>query len=242
MMRMAMRMSLGDARQVVRDPVLLMSMLAPLLMALVIRLGVPFADGLAEERIGISLLGHEPFLISFLLSATPLMLGLLIGFLLLEERDEEMLAYLAITPLGKIGYLCYRLISPVLLSVIFSLIGFLVAGVEAPDALHLWPVLLMLALEAPLLALMMGVFAGNKVEGLALSKAAGVLFVAPVVAYFVTGPWQWAAGVLPTFWAVKAFLASGVGESVYWLYIGVGIPFHALLLVLLVKKLNAKGS
>lgn len=241
MKRMA-AMSLGDLRQVGRDPVLLMAMLAPVLMALVIRFGVPFADALARERLGLGLTGHEDFLMSFLLSATPLMLGMLVGFLLLEDRDEGMLAFLAVTPLGKTGYLCYRLLSPVLLAAAFSLAGFAMAGVEAPELKRLLPVVLVFALEAPLVALVMGAFAANKVEGLAVSKACGILFAAPIAAYFLDGPLQWAAGVLPVFWGVKAFLASGAGEGVYWGYISVGILFHAAVLALLLRRLNARAS
>lgn len=241
MKRMA-ALTVGDLRQVTRDPVLLMSMLAPVLMALAIRFGVPFADALSREKFGLALTGHDLFLMSFLLSATPLMLGLLVGFLLLEDRDEGMLAFLAVTPLGKAGYLWYRLLSPVLLSVLFSLAGFMMAGVQAPELGRLLPTVLVFALEAPMVALLMGAFAGNKVEGLALSKACGILFVAPIAAYFLEGPLGWAAGVLPTFWGVKAFLASGAAEGVYWWYISVGILFHAAVLALLLRRLNARAS
>jgi fluoroquinolone transport system permease protein len=47
--------------------------------------------------------------------------------------------------------------------------------------------------------LQLGVFAANKVEGLALSKMATITVIAPVIAYFVPSQLQYISSFLPAF-------------------------------------------
>lgn len=49
-----------------------------------------------------------------------MLLGILAEFIILDERDDHLLEYYAITPLQKSGYLGYRLLMPVIISFIFS--------------------------------------------------------------------------------------------------------------------------
>jgi len=73
----------------------------------------------------------------------------------------------------------------ILLTLIFYYIG------TYFKIIHLLPVLLIAALEAPIMTLFLGAFANNKVEGITLSKAMGIMFVAPVVVYFLESNWQY---------------------------------------------------
>jgi fluoroquinolone transport system permease protein len=45
---------------------------------------------------------------SFLVVVMPALVGMVIGFLLLDQRDDQTLAALQVTPLTLNGYLIYR--------------------------------------------------------------------------------------------------------------------------------------
>jgi fluoroquinolone transport system permease protein len=94
----------------------------------------------------------------------------------------------------------------------------------------------MVALEAPIVALFLAAFAENKVEGLAFSKMLGLMYLAPFMAYFVDSHWQYLAGILPPFWITKAFLAAQNDVSIYWLYVAAGIITHLVIIALLLKR------
>jgi len=103
------------------------------------------------------------------------------------------------------------------------------------------PVVLLLGLEAPIIALFLAVFASNKVEGLALSKVTSVLLVAPIVSYLLASTWQMAAGILPSYWVMKAFLVGDAGLlGEYWLYAGVGAVYHGVLLLVLMRRFQKR--
>jgi fluoroquinolone transport system permease protein len=51
---------------------------------------------------------------------------------------------------------------------------------------------------APLAALALAALAANKVQGLALMKAAGVVLIPPMIAYFLPAPWRLVFALTPT--------------------------------------------
>jgi fluoroquinolone transport system permease protein len=51
-------------------------------------------------------------------------------------------------------------------------------------------------------------------------KGLSLILVAPMVAYFVPTPWQWAFGLSPTFWSIKAFWQLLAGEPWWFTVIG----------------------
>jgi fluoroquinolone transport system permease protein len=92
---------------------------------------------------------------------------------------------------------------------------------------------------APLYALFLGTFAANKVQGFALAKAVGVVIVPCIVAYFVTGPWQNAFGLVPHYWALKVFWLFDDGAIGPALAHGLtGLVWEASLLIVLVRRFS----
>jgi hypothetical protein len=53
----------------------------------------------------------------------------------------------------------------------------------------------------------------------------------PIVVYFVPRPVQYAAGIFPTYWPMRAFWSAAVGET-FGGYLVVGIVVAALALLL----------
>ena len=80
---------------------------------------------------------------------------------------------------------------------------------------NLLPVALAAAWNAPIYAVLLATFAGNKVQRLALMKGVGVFYIAPSTVWFTPDPWQWLLSVMPTYWPVKAFWQLPAGQR-YW--------------------------
>lgn len=197
----------GDLKQIYRDPMLIVCLAGPLALILALDLGIPVVTDLLLKNVGFELRPYYELIMSFALLLVPLILGCMAGFMILDERDENMIQYYAITPLTKSGYLWYRLGFGVILTFIYSLMMFAFTGLiqlQLGNTLLLLP---MLTLETPIFALFLTAFASNKIEGLALSKGAGILVLTPLIVYFVHSPWQYLSGVIPCFWPVRTFLS-----------------------------------
>ena len=231
-----------DAVGVVRDPFLRWLSLVAVGLALGMRFGIPaLSEWLAREH-QFDLTPFYVLLMSLNLAMAPMLAGMVIGFLLLDQKDDQTLSALRITPLGLRGYLAYRIASSMVVSTALTIIVMLVAGLTP---IELWPLALMavgIAPLAPFFALFLAAFAANKVQGMALTKANGFLTMPPLVAWFVHGPWHWALGIVPTFWPVKAFWIYSAGEPGWVWYILSGFIYLAVCSWLMMRRFKTAAT
>ncbi len=235
MARAILAFGANDARNVRRDSMLLTFLLAPLLAVVVLRLAVPLVAAYLDRRYGFDLTPYYPLLLSLFVLGLPGGFGSLAGFMILDERDDDTLTALRVTPASMSGYATYRISTAITLSFLYTLGCISLTGL-APGSLlpALIPAALLAGLFSPLVASVLATLANNKVEGLALGKAFGVFILGPLAAYFINPAWQLLFGILPTYWPAKAFWVAAEGGN-YWPYILVGVLYHLLLLVLLLR-------
>ena len=229
-----------DLRNVRRDSLLLWMAAMPLFLALLFRFVVPWVrDGILQQ-FDFDIQPYYPLLMSYgFIIATPLLFGVVIGFLLLDERDDQTLKALQVTPLPLSGYLAYRTILPMILSVVLTVLMYPIAGLVPFSTIHLIVVSLLAAPLAPIFALFMATFAANKVQGFALMKGMGVVLILPLLAFFIESNWQILLGVVPTYWSIKLYWVLYAGESGGWIFFVAGIIYQLLILVLLLRRFNA---
>lgn len=237
----ALYRSLGaiDARNVARDSLLRWMLVLTPALGLLLRLAVPPATALASDRFGFDLAVYYPLIMSFLPLAVAGMVGTVIGFLLLDQRDEQTLVALVVTPLSLGDYLRYRLAVPVLVSMTLTGITLPLAGLTSTTPLQAVLTAATAAPIAPLYALGLGAFAANKVQGFALLKGAGVVMLPCIASYVIAPPMQYAFGVLPHFWSLKVFWLFHEGSTfAALLHALIGIAWQATLLIWLTRHFS----
>jgi fluoroquinolone transport system permease protein len=198
----------SDVKNVARAPMLLMSALVPLvILAPLLRFTYPWLVELtAREFPGFDLAAYSGLFVAFLILLTPYLLGWVVGFMLVEERDEGILAAIAVTPLSKEGFLLYRASLPVVVATVAAFAAVMLSQLPRPDPFLLACAIVLAATEAPVMAAFLGATAGNRVEALAMAKFAGLALASPMACLW-DSPWHYAAGVLPPFWVGKLLFA-----------------------------------
>jgi fluoroquinolone transport system permease protein len=227
-----------DAKSIRRDPLLRWLIFYPFVVALLIRWGVPILRTYLIARFQFDLHPYYPLLMSFVLVMTPVLAGIVVGFLLLDQKDDQTLIALQVTPLTINGYFTYRITVPTVVSLGVSMGMFSVAGLLHLEPFALIAVTLGSCLLAPIYALFLGGFASNKVQGFALSKAVGVLLVPPIIAYFIDSPWQILFGLDPLYWPIKVLWLIAANSSAAWAYLVIGILVQLVVLRLLIRRMN----
>jgi fluoroquinolone transport system permease protein len=91
---------------------------------------------------------------------------------------------------------------------------------------------------APIFALLLATLAQNKVQGFALAKVAGVVLIPPMLAYFISAPWQIILGIFPTYWPAMTLWSAQAGDPIFWFYCGVGLVYQLIFLALLTRRFN----
>ncbi len=231
-----------DLRNIYRESMLLVIALVPLFVTLLVRFGLPPLTAWSAGQ-GFDLAPHTGFIQAYLLLFPAMMLGMAMGYVLLDERDEQVLSYVSVTPLGKSGYLRYRLLSPVAGGVVYALVLPLLLGMGWKTTLVLSPAALLAGMQAPLFVLAMGAFAGDKVEGLALAKVLSVVFLAPIVAYVPGAPWKWLCLVIAPAWVTECALAGlrGAWGATAFYFVGGVLVLGGWLLVLARRFIRRMG-
>ncbi len=233
--------SLGpvDARNVRRDALLRWLILAPVGLAVAVRWVMPGLLTAVSTILHVDLLPYFPPLMGFgLIILVPYLAGMVIGFLLLDQKDDGTLLALQVTPLPLRLYLAYRLSAPMLVSVVMTLIAAPLSGIVDLGVGPLLLVAVGAAPTAPLFALALTAVAQNKVQGLALTKTAGIFMLPPMIAYFVTAKWQILLGLVPTYWPAKMLWTAQAEQSAFWFYWVVGLAYQLALLWLLGQQFD----
>jgi fluoroquinolone transport system permease protein len=187
-------------RQLFTDGMLVMLMVAPLLIGLVFRFGIPALNTLLTEKLDFSLLPWYPLFDAFMIMLTPCMIGMAGAFLILDECDEGTALYYRITPTEGPFYLMTRIGIPMVWGAVTSVATVLIFGISGMPLLQILAGSFLSALAGTFVAMMVVSLAGNKVEGLALSKLSGIIFAGLFVAWFAPAPYKYASAFLPSFW------------------------------------------
>jgi fluoroquinolone transport system permease protein len=224
----------SDLATAVRDPLLVLLALSPILLGLVIRFGYPSArDWLAQVH-GFDLDPYRPVLLAVaLLLHVPVSFGMLGALLVLDDVDDRALLAVRTSPLTLPRYLGYR----ATLVGVAALAGLVVAaplsGLAPLHSWQLWPALLLAAMLAPVTALAALAVARNKVEGVAVLKLLALPLYAPLAGWWLTGPAGWPLALLPSWWVVQALWTG-------WPYAVAGAVLTAALLWLLARLALAR--
>jgi fluoroquinolone transport system permease protein len=160
----------------------------------------------------------------------PNMLGAILGFLILDEKDDKVLSALRVMPISTGGFLLYRILFPMGFTFIVNMILPYTLDFVELDFGTVLTLAIIGAIESPFLGLVVASKAANKVEGMATFKFAGFAFMLPLFGIFITSDWYWLFGILPTFWPIKIVFESAFGQPASWLYV-VGLLYNLLILI-----------
>lgn len=211
----------ADSRLLWRDPLLGWVLLLPLGLAALFRVLITRVGDALSVAVGFDLAAYYPLIMGGYLMTAPGIVGMVIGFLLLDERDARTLSALRVTPLSMRRYLAYRVTLPLLAGTATTLVGYPLIGLTGLPMMTLLPIAAVAALSAPSLALVLAIAAPNKVAGFAVVKLLNVINLLPIVAFFVPPPLQYVAGVLPAFWPMRALWSAAAGDPfVTYLLVG----------------------
>jgi len=230
-----------DVKLLKGDPMLMLSMAVPFILWALMQFLIPWVIEVVMGQWNVDLSIYYRPAGTFFMMLIPMMMGMVYGFILLDERDGGIITAISVTPTGKSGYLKLRLGLPMALS--FLAILLFIVLLDLSGTLN-WAQLLLisaiLSSQSLLLLLLLGAFAENKVMGLAISKGFGILLVGPLLDYVLPPPLNWAGAYSPLFWASRSVLAEpGI---TFWCYTGITILFQSLLLWFLFTKFRARSD
>jgi fluoroquinolone transport system permease protein len=259
-MKKYMDMLRYEFKNIIRDRMTLLLLVYPVLIILIGAYLIPtlldnYASGGGAQTMGITII------IIVFSSIAPFITAAMLGFNLLDHKDENTLNTIRVTPLSLKGYIIFKGFYGYALSVFasfFSLFGvkhlsgdgYTLGGVNLWNSFT-WSDMLIYALVAalltPMFALALGALAKNKIEGFAYMKTSGLFIIAPALSVLTSMQdyKQYILGIVPIFWPVKGLLVSknilsNPSNLPVILYYLIGILYMSTLTVILYKWFDKK--
>lgn len=210
---------------------------APLLLITVFKLLEIFLVPFLAAKTGFDLAPYSVYILSFILLMNSGMLGIVTGFMMLDERDGNISQLLEVTPLGRGGYLINRLTFASLLSIIYCFIS--IAVFNQP-ALPFFTLVLLSALSAIYTAIIgLLIFSGadDKVKGLTFAKGLNTLVLFAFTDLFALSWLTFISWFFPPYW-ITLIIKSPCSIAVA----SVGLLVHASWLGILIFRYTQRES
>jgi len=210
----------NDLKLIFRDKILLIMFLFPLLIIALCREGVPYLTEFVP---------HIPnyywiIVVGFtsVSASTP---AFLFGFIILDERDENIHNILRILPLPQNFILKSRILFIVFLGFIFSLIILIFNGLVRYGFWETIALSVLFSFIPPVLTFAITAFARNKIEAATMYKGSSLVLFLPIIAFFVDETWKYFFGIIPFFWTFEAVYFTG-NPMKFMLSFVVSFVFH----------------
>ena len=206
----------NDIKYMKKDPMIAMVFAAPVLFAVFYRVIILRFDLLIPYR------SVFQYIFAVML---PFMIGMVLGFRMLDEKDEHMLSFYAVSPLGLRGYILLRVIMGIVLGAL-TIWAVSLFGVVPKE--YWFFISVQVVLLAPLVFLILGVIGKNKIQGLTLVKIVGMLFMLPVLRVIKDNPLDYLFMFIPSYNVFELIVRKSFD---YWVLIYTGGLFLSLYLL-----------
>lgn len=230
-----------DLKQLKGDPMLILSMMVPFILWALMYLVFPVLDQAVLKQWNLDISPYYRQAGVFFLMLIPMMMGMVYGFILLDERDAGVITAISVTPTGKSGYLVLRMGIPMIISFILIMLYLILLGLTGSmNLFQLILVSMVISGQALIVLLLLGAYADNKVMGMAITKGSGLLLIGPLLDYGAPTPFNWTGAFSPLFWASRSLLADTPAS--FWLYAGITLLFQVFLIWFLFRKFKTRSD
>lgn len=217
----------NDIKQILRDPVMTLLLVAPLLLIIVFKILEVFLIPFLVQKTGFDVMPYASYVFSFILLMNSGMLGIVTGFMMLDERDGNIAQLLEITPLGRSGYLLNRLSFASMLSVFYCMISFAVFSLVDLPFYSIILLCFLSAIYTAIIGLLIYSGADDKVKGLTFAKGLNTLVLFAFTDLFALNWLTFLSWLFPPYWITMiiksphSFLFNCLAFAIHVVWLGV---------------------
>lgn len=193
-------------KQISKDGMLLVMIPAPVLTGIFFKFAIPYINTILITKFSFSISAWYGLADGMLICLAPMFTAMICAFLLLEERDQGLNEFYQITPAEGYSYLFARIGLPMIWAFFFTIIVSFVFHLSSLSFGLILAGSLLSCLTGISLAMMVVSIAGNRVEGLAVSKLMGISFIGLILIWFIPAPYSFTMAFLPSFWIGKLLM------------------------------------
>lgn len=222
-----------------RDSLMGFMLVYPLIFAFLGRYGLVWVEG----RYGFDFSPYTDLILVIMVLLVPISFGALLGFSILEDRDDEIFQSIRISPLSIETFIGFRLVLVYFLCLLATIFIIWFSEIGGLKFRKIVEISILASLEAPLSGLMINALAKNKIEGFAIVKGGSSIIILPIIALFFSDIKELLFSFAPGFWTAKSIsvlIRNGGLFLSYRQYFFIGIIYMTILNILTYKYLVNK--
>ena len=221
-----------DFKQIFKSPIMVMFFILPLFIAVLARLFITLLIPYLARYVIIDAVPYYSYIISAIITFAPMSLGIVTGFMMLDDRDGKVFELMQVTPLGASGYIINRVFFPTAASFLYTFIMYFILNIYHLPVLTLIMLALLMSALSVIIALCLFLIATDKVKGLTYAKALNMFSLFTLADLLGLKWFSVLSHIIPTYWVTKivqspsnawlilpAFAVSGVWiVGVLWIW------------------------
>lgn len=232
----------SEFKKWIRDPLMSFMIFYPILFGIIGRFLLPWIADASGFKIDM----YADLIVVILTLMTPQIYGALTGFSILDDRDDNILTSIKVTPLGIHQFLSFRLIIVIVLTFTACVYVMWFSDIGDIPFKNILAISFLASLSAPMTGLFINSLSQNKIEGFAIMKGTGVLLVFPIIALFFIDKKELFFSFAPGFWPAKAISSLIRGEGILFMsynqYYFIGLIYVIILNIISYKVFLRKAG
>jgi len=225
---------INDFKNIFRERILTVMFFIPVFFTLLLRFAIPAVAELLPV-----LKDYYNLLLSMVCIMSAISPAYVISFIMLDEKDEDVLTVMKIMPVAPSVFVIYRTAFIFFLGFIFSILIITLSGLSIMKAYQVIMLSLQVAMIAPTSAMIIITWANNKIEGATYYKGMNFIYALPLISFFISSLWKFAFGLIPVFWIYQSFAASDNFKK-FMLFWGIGFFIHLAVFLIVYKIFRRK--
>jgi hypothetical protein len=142
-MAYVLHLAVNDLRGIVRDKLLVFAFSIPFILILLGFWAIPWISGQIFD-----LFPYRGLVLSFIIIEIAIVFGFVFGFMLVDERDDNVLSALQVLPVSPLVFLTYRLLFAWIFTFLYSVLAVVILDWATVPTLSFLPLGILFALLA----------------------------------------------------------------------------------------------
>ncbi|MCK5130347.1 MAG: hypothetical protein KAQ68_10865 [Clostridiales bacterium] len=189
-----------DIKLIFREPIMAIIFVLPIFIILLFKFGIPQLNSILINNLDFDLSPYYIYFTTLTIILSPYMMGILTGFLMVDEKDQDLYSFIQITPSGMKKYYVTRLFLPTALSLVYCAMACLFVMLNDVSLQAAIYCCVFAIFQVIMITMLLSALAMDKVSTLTYAKALGLLFLPIIFDLFDSEVLHYISYFSPFYW------------------------------------------
>lgn len=195
-----------DIKKVFGEPIIALLFIMPLFFPLLFKALLVYAVPIINNYIAFDIVPYHNYVLAMTLMLAPSMLGAVMGFTMLDDKDSHIVELMSVTPLGTSGYMMLKIIFVFIATFIATIYTYYVMNIFYIPPATLVYLALLLSLFGSTIGMVLFTIATDKVKGLTYTKALSLVMLFAFADLVPINAVRYVSMCIPTYWITQIML------------------------------------